>query len=110
MMLLNIQGMEANPILRQWFNPDVFGKIEKLFREENGLGAMDFLYGHFKQQVEAWQAEGKMRSDLGSELIMAIFGAIINLGAHKEEIGLQYFPELQEYIAEFVLKGLTDCR
>jgi hypothetical protein len=42
-------------------------------------------------------------------MIMAIFGAIIRIGYHKEEIGLQYFPELQDYITEFVLKGLTEC-
>ena len=41
---------------------------------------------------------------------MAIFGAIIRIGYHKEEIGLAYFPALQDYLTEFVLKGLTDVR
>jgi AcrR family transcriptional regulator len=104
---LNMRGMMANPILRQWYHPDVFSKIEKVFREEDGLEAMDFLYRDFIVLVESWQREGKMRADIRSDMIMAIFGAIIRIGYHKEEIGLQYFPELQEHLTEFVLQGLT---
>jgi AcrR family transcriptional regulator len=107
---MNMEKMLANPILSQWYNRDVFGKIEKLFREENGLDSADFMYQTFYVLVKKWQAEGKMRSDIGSEMIMAIFGAIIKVGFYKEEIGLKYFPELQDYLTDFVLKGLTDCR
>ncbi len=108
MMAMNAEGMLANPILRQWYKPDVFNKIEKIYRDENGLDAMDFLYRDFKKIVEIWQQEGKMRTDIGSEMIMAIFGAIIRIGYHKEEIGLQYFPALQEHLTDFVLRGLID--
>jgi AcrR family transcriptional regulator len=104
---LNMKGMLSNPILKQWYHPDVFSKIEKVFREEDGLEAMDFLYRDFIAFVERWQREGKMRADIRSDMIMAIFGAIIRIGYHKEEIGLQYFPELQERLTEFVLQGLT---
>jgi hypothetical protein len=107
---MNMEKMLANPILSQWYNRDVFGKIEKLFREENGLDSADFMYQTFYVLVKKWQTEGKMRSDIGSEMIMAIFGAIIKVGFYKEEIGLKYFPELQDYLTDFVLKGLTDCR
>jgi AcrR family transcriptional regulator len=109
-LAMNMEGMLSNPILRQWYNPEVYNKIEKLFREEDGLGTVDFLYSDFFNLVRKWQSEGKMRSDISSEMIMAIFGAIIRIGYHKEEIGLQYFPELQDYLTDFVLKGLTDCR
>jgi AcrR family transcriptional regulator len=109
LLVLNMEGMLSNPILSQWYNPDVFNKIEKLFREEDGLQAMDFLYQDFLRLVRKWQSEGKMRNDISSEMIMAIFGAIIRIGYHKEEIGLQYFPELQDHLTDFVLKGLTDC-
>lgn len=110
LLVLNMEGVLANPILRQWYHPDVYSKIEKLFREDDGLNAMDFLYRDFLNLVQQWQQEGKMRSDISSEMIMAIFSAIIRIGYHKEEIGLQYFPELQDHLTDFVLKGLTDCK
>lgn len=109
MLNLNMEGMLSNPILSQWYNPDIYNKVEKLFREENGLQAFDFLYRDFLILVQKWQEERKMRSDISSEVIMAIFGAIIRIGYYKEEIGLKYFPELQDHLTDFVLKGLTDC-
>ncbi len=107
LLILNMEGMLSNPILSQWYNPNIYNKIETLFREEKGLDAMEFLYQDFIKLVQKWQAEGKMRTDISSEMIMAIFGAIIRIGYHKEEIGLQYFPELQDYLTDFVLKGIT---
>jgi hypothetical protein len=106
--MLNLEGMKSNPILSQWYNRDVFEKFEQLFREENGMGAMDFFYKNTVALIRVWQAEGKIRKDIDSELIMAMFMAIINIDTHKDEIGLQYFPQLQEYLTEFVLKGLAD--
>ncbi len=108
MLALNLAGMKANPILNQWYNRDVFNKIEQLFREENGFGAVDFLYGDSIKMVQIWQEEGKLRSDIKGEMVMAIFAAIINIDTHKDEIGLQFFPQVQDYITEFVMKGLTD--
>lgn len=104
----NMEGMLSNPILLQWYKPDVYSKIETLFREENGLDAMTFLYRDFLALVQRWQTEGKMRADISSEMIMALFTAILRIGYHKEEIGLVYFPALQDYLTDFVLQGLTD--
>lgn len=110
MMFLNLQGIMSHPILKEWYNRDVFSKIEQNFREENGTGNLDFLYESFTEVVKKWQRDGKMRSDIDAEMIMAIFGALINVETHKEEIGLQYFPKLIEYLAEFTMKGLMDLR
>ncbi len=106
---LNIQGMYANPILKEWYNRDVFGKIEQLYREENGIHAVDFLYDSFAELVKKWQTEGKMRNDIDCGLIMAFFTALINIDTHKEEIGIHYFPQLLDYLEEFIMKGLMDC-
>lgn len=109
-LAMNVVGMNSNPILREWYNRDVFSKIEQLYREENGLAAVDFLYDSFAELVQKWQAEGKMREDIDYVFIMAMFGALINIDTHKEEIGIQYFPQIMDYLTEFVIKGLTDSR
>lgn len=108
LIALNINGMNSNPILKEWYNKDVFGKLEQQYREENGVNKVDFLYGSFVGLFQQWQTEGKIRSDIDIELIMAFFTAIINIDTHKEEIGLQFFPQILEYMAEFVMKGLTN--
>jgi len=109
MLTLNTEGLNANPILREWNNKYVFSKIEQLYREENGLQAVDFLYDSFLELVKEWQAQGKMRKDIDSKMIMMIFAAIINVDTHKEEIGLEYFPQLLVQMTELIMKSLTDC-
>lgn len=109
LMALNIKGMNTNPILREWYNTDVFGKIERHFRDKNGLQHVHFMYDSFSEIIKRWQTEGKMRDDIDSEFIMAIFTALIVIDTHKEEIGLQYFPQILDYLTEFTLKGLADC-
>ncbi|MDI9594669.1 MAG: TetR/AcrR family transcriptional regulator, partial [Atribacterota bacterium] len=56
--------------------------------------------------VKKWQNERKMRNDIDAEMIMAIFTALINIDTHKEEIGLQYFPQVLEYLTKFIMEGL----
>lgn len=109
MMALNTEGIMANPILKEWYNKGVSSKIEQLFREEKGMQAVDFMYDSFLEIVRQWQAEGKMRSDIDSKMIMMVFAAITSVDTHKEEIGLDYFPQLLEVMTELVMKGLTDC-
>lgn len=103
----NQEGMKSNPILKEWYNRDVYGRIEKLYREENGQNAIDFVYGDSLELVKRWQAEGKMRADIDSGTIMAMFAAIIHIETHKEEIGLVHFPQLLDYMTEFIMEGLT---
>jgi AcrR family transcriptional regulator len=106
LMLLNFEGMKSNPILKEWYNKDVSDKIELYFREQKGMEGLDFMYQDFIKIIDIWQTEGKMRSDINSEMIMAIFTAIITIETHKEEIGLQYFPQILEYLTEFTMQGL----
>ena len=109
MLTLNMEGTKASPILREWYNRSVFEKIERTYRQENGIEAVHFLYDTFHELVRQWQAQGKMRSDIDSVMIMMIFAAIINVDTHKEEIGLEYFPDLLEYMTDFIMRGLTSC-
>lgn len=108
LMLLNITGMKSNPILREWYNKDVFNKLEQLYREENGNIAVDIIYDIFADLIKKWQAEGKIRDDIDCELVMAFFISLIIIETHKEEIGIQHFPHILDYLTEFILKGLTD--
>ena len=107
LMKLNLKGMESNPILKEWYNKDVFNKIEQRFREEKGLERLDFMYSDFLGIIKKWQADGKIRRDIDSGVIMAIFTAIITVETHKEEIGLQYFPQIINYLTEFTMSGLA---
>ncbi|MGL6217101.1 MAG: TetR/AcrR family transcriptional regulator [Lacrimispora sphenoides] len=107
LMLLNLKGMKSNPILKEWYNKDVFDKIEQHFREDKGMERLNFMYNDFSEIIKKWQADGKMRNDIDSGMIMAIFTAIVTVETHKEEIGLQYFPQVLDYLTEFTMKGLA---
>jgi AcrR family transcriptional regulator len=110
LMYRNLSGMNSNPILREWYNRGVFSKIERHYREENGIEHVDFLSDTFAGIITEWQAEGKIRDDIDGNMIIAMFTALINIETHKEEIGIQYFPKIMDYLAEFIMLGLTDCR
>jgi hypothetical protein len=107
MLVKNGEGIAANPILREWYNKGVYQKLEQLYRDENGLQAVDFLYDSFHVLITRWQAEGRMRRDIDSKLIMMVFAAIINADTHKEEIGISYFPQLTNVMTELIMDSLT---
>lgn len=107
LMLLNLKGMKSNPILKEWYNKEVSVKIENYFHEQKGLNRLDFMYQDFFEIIKKWQEEGKIRNDIDSTMIMAIFTSIITIEIHKEEIGLQYFPEILDYLTDFTMKGLA---
>ncbi len=109
MMRVNQEGIAASPILREWYHSEEFRSIEKAYRDEHAIDSLNFLYDTFLALVRRWQAEGKMRADIDSVMIMKIFEAVINVDTHKDEIGLEYFPELLTLMTELLLKGLTDC-
>lgn len=109
MLKLNTEGIQSNPILKEWYNKSVFEKLEQVYREENGIATVNFLYESFLELVNMWQMQGKMRKDIDSKMIMMIFAAITNIDTHKEEIGFEYFPELLEHITELIMHSLMDC-
>ncbi|MEA4939970.1 MAG: TetR/AcrR family transcriptional regulator [Christensenella sp.] len=109
MLKINQEGIQTNPILREWYTSDEFRKIEQAYREAHAIDSLNFLYDTFLALVERWQAEGKMRSDIDSKMIMKVFEAIINVDTHKDELGMEYFPRLLDIMTDLILKGLTEC-
>jgi AcrR family transcriptional regulator len=102
----NYEAMMANPILREWYNPEVYAKIEAYYRERGERADAVMMHDATAQFVESWRSAGIIRDDIEPELILALFHAITYIDTHKEAIGIQYFPRLSHLLAEFVMKGL----
>lgn len=107
----NISAMNANLILKEWYNRDLFSKLKRYFYEQGGLEGIDkFLHGGKAELNKKWRAEVKIRSDLDDELISAMFNSILYIDIHKSEIGIRHFPQILHYITEFIMKGITDSQ
>jgi AcrR family transcriptional regulator len=106
----NITEMNSNLILREWYNRELFSKLERYFYEQDGLGSIDELMRSGRLElVKKWKIEGKIRNDIDDDMICAIFDSIPYIDIHKFDIGIQYYPQIIYYITEFIMKGLTDC-
>ena len=108
MMSLNNEEMLKDPILRMWYDREAYQKVEKKFVEQKGLEEVSFVYDFYLDVIRKWQDEGKMRGDIDTELIMAMFAALINIDMHKDEIGVKFFPEIMNWLAGFIIDGLTN--
>jgi len=107
----NITEMNSNLILKEWYNRELFSKLEQYFYEQDGMSSIDELMKSGRLElVRQWKAEGKMRNDIDDEMICAIFDSIPYIDIHKYDIGIQYYPQIMYYITEFIMKGLTDCQ
>lgn len=107
----NISAMNSNLILKEWYNRDLFSKLEQYFYEQDGIKNIDELMQSGKADlIKKWKAEGKIRDDIDDEMVIAIFNSILYIDIHKTEIGIHHFPQVLYYITEFIMKGLTDCR
>jgi AcrR family transcriptional regulator len=108
LLSLNFSGTHSNPILREWYNKELFGKLEQEFYRQGGLEeAQGLMDSGMEELVKLWKSEGKLRADLDDDLIIAIFKSIPYIDLHKEEIGLRHFPQLMDYVSEFIMKGLS---
>ena len=106
----NISEINSNLILKEWYNRDLFSKLEQYFYEQGGLESIDeFTHSGKAELIKKWKADGRIRDDLDDELISPIFDSIPYIDIHKSEIGIQHFPQILLYITEFIMKGLTDC-
>ena len=110
MVAQNASDMNSNLILKEWYNKELFSKLEQQFYEQGGIESFDEVtHGGRIDLIKKWKAEGKIRDDIDDEMINAIFNSILYIDIHKSEIGIQHFPQILIYITEFIMKGLTDC-
>jgi AcrR family transcriptional regulator len=110
MVAKNASEMNSNLILKEWYNKELFSKLEQYFREQGGIESFDErMHSGEVELIRKWKTEGKMRIDIDDEMIIAIFNSILYIDIHKTEIGIQHFPKILFYITEFIMKGLTDC-
>lgn len=86
LLVLNMEGMFSNPILSQWYNPDVYNKIEKLLREEDGLQAIDFLYRDFLRLVQKLKRV-RISTDTYEILSRAMECSVISQGLFDITVG-----------------------
>jgi AcrR family transcriptional regulator len=107
-LAINFKEMQSNPILKEWYNRDVFHRIEHYYRAENEKNDAVNLRDALSVMVEKWQLDGKIRGDIDFEMILALFHVITYIDTQKEAIGIRFFPRITDYLAEFIMKGLTD--
>lgn len=106
---LNLNGMNSNPILKEWYNRDLFSKLEKEFYQEGGIGDIyKLINSSTAELIKKWKVEKKIRDDLDDEFILGLFNSVPYIEIHKEEIGIEHFPKVIDYLVEFIMKGLTD--
>jgi len=106
----NILSMNSNRILKEWYNKELFGKLEQYFDKQSGVNNIqEFMHSGAAELIKKWKAERKIRIDIDDEMILAIFNSIPFIDLHKNDIGIEHFPQILYYITEFVMKGLTDC-
>ena len=107
-MELNLSGINSNPILKEWRNKDLFGKLNKRFYVQGGVGSIDRpVNSGAIELIKMLKSEKKIRNDLDDDYILAIFNTLSYIDIHKEEIGVRYFPRIINFLTEFIVKGLA---
>jgi AcrR family transcriptional regulator len=110
MMIQYLNIMNSNRILGEWYNKELFSKLERYFLSQNGMQSVaDFMNIDIAGLIKKWKSEGKIRKDLDDDLILAILSSVVYVDMHKTEIGVQYFPKIISLLYEFIVKGLSNC-
>ena len=102
----NLKAMNSNLILKEWYNRDISSQLEQNYSDDNKKKD-DSVQLFYSDLLRTWKDEGKIRADIDDEIILAFFNSLAYIDSHKKDIGTQYFPQLIEYLVEFIMKGLT---
>jgi len=103
----NIEAIHTNPILKEWYSHDFYKKLEQYYQNE-GSKNMDSFRDFYMDLFKKWKDQGKIRKDIDEDLLPAFFDSLVYIDTHKEEIGIQHFPKIIQYLAEFIMQGLTN--
>lgn len=108
MLTMNFQEMNANPILREWRNKELFARLESLFAESGEVSRLQASAEEGQlAMIRKWKEGGQMRTDIADDRVMAIFRALPYIELHKEEIGVEHFPDLIREMSELIMRGLA---
>src|SRR5690554_1339548 len=103
----NLKAMNENPILKEWNNQEFAGKLEQYFYEQGGIESIgEFYKSTTIKLIKKWKCEGKIRNDLDDQFILAILNSVHYVDIHKRDIGVHHFPQLIQYLIDFIMKGL----
>lgn len=102
----NIKAINGNPILKQWYNPSFYRKLEKMYHEVD-IKRNHCVTNMYQDLFKEWKKDGLIREDIEDDMMMAFLDALISIDTHKEEIGIHHFPQIILYLAEFIMQGLT---
>jgi len=104
----NISATNTNKVLKEWYNRDLFRELERYYDENKGED--DSIRSLYTELFKKWRSEGTIREDINDELLLAFFDSLAYIDSNKEEIGIHHFPQLIQYLTEFIMKGLTDFK
>ncbi|OZB90594.1 TetR/AcrR family transcriptional regulator [Paenibacillus sp. XY044] len=107
LIMRNIEAVHTNPILKEWYSRDFYKELEQYYRNE-GSKNIDSFRAFYMELFKSWKAQGKIREDIDDELLPVFLDSLVYIDTHKEEIGIQYFPKVTQYLAEFIMQGLTN--
>lgn len=103
----NVEAIQINPILKEWYSQNFYKKLEQYYRNE-GSKSIDSFRDFYIDLFKKWKAQGKIREDIDEDLLPVFIDSLICIDTHKDDIGIQYFPQLIQYLAEFIMQGLTN--
>lgn len=106
---LNMAGMRDNPILAAWYDKELFARLEKDFAEQGGVhrSLAQVMDAATVDELARWKSEGKLRDDVDEPFVVALLTAVAVVDVHKEEIGVEHFPRLVEFLTEAVMTAVT---
>ena len=108
MVVMNATEMNTNKILCEWYNKDLFEKLEKFFMEKGGMKRIEEMSkSGIVALIKQWRDNGMIKTDLDDDMIYTIFMSIPFIDLHKSEIGIGYFPEILFHITRFIMKGIS---